>query len=705
MRIPGRLILLLLALASLTAAQGAIEDALDPDSEPSGDLQVQEAEAVLATARAAQEGVLPALREAISANLGVRNLDRAQTLSLEMLESADSESVFGGYANRFLGEVAMFRDQHDLALEYFAISAAVFEALNDETGQAYALWRLGQAHRYKAEYVTALRHLRQALDIHTRQEDAQGRAHVENTIGVVLEKIGLYEEALDAYGRAMELSRELDDIEGVATGLYNIGVVYREIGDTASARTYLTDALAMDEASGDPSNVAHSYMQLAGLEQDADSYSVAHEYAEKARDLFVVSQSPRNVAWAEHRLGQIELARENLDVARTWLESSLSACTQLNARSLEPEVRGSMARLALAEGNPLGALEHLAAGLALARDIQERDIAANLLEIQARAFLAAGQTEDALSAMTERLELQRINYQDSRAAALAEFQASAENQRQLQEIELLRTRQALEDAQSAREDARRNAVLLIAGLILASVLLIGLRMYQLRTQRRLQSMVNERTEELNRRNDELSGLNRKLEKLGRTDPLTGLANRRAVASALPSMLAIPGAFTLFLLDLDRFKRINDDLGHHVGDAVLKECAVRLKQIADSEDMVARWGGEEFLIIRKSGGSPEAFAESIRANFAASTWNGVDRVTTSIGFVSFPLMPEHHSEGDFEKALSLADSCLYKAKENGRDGWVGIRRREPSDPEVGGEALKLIADFLDPVHLHLVMSRE
>jgi diguanylate cyclase len=156
------------------------------------------------------------------------------------------------------------------------------------------------------------------------------------------------------------------------------------------------------------------------------------------------------------------------------------------------------------------------------------------------------------------------------------------------------------------------------------------------------------------------------------DPLTGLANRRAFGTALAAACAgasrgIP--FGLLALDLDRFKAVNDELGHEAGDHLLKEVACRLEKVVRSNDLVARLGGDEFAII--AGGPIDLpglgnMARRIMEAFSEDMPHGTRAVPirTSIGVA---LAPQHGNE---PLMLSrAADMALYRAKRAGRQSIV------------------------------------
>lgn len=159
---------------------------------------------------------------------------------------------------------------------------------------------------------------------------------------------------------------------------------------------------------------------------------------------------------------------------------------------------------------------------------------------------------------------------------------------------------------------------------------------------------------------------RRLTTLAGTDPLTGLPNRRAFDAALGKAVRearrAGTALSVAVLDLDRFKAINDRLGHKAGDRVLMEAGQRLADAARAGDFVARIGGEEFgWILPGQGTSIAAVAvERARQRVARGRYTGAGRLTISAGVAD---LTDARTAQDM---LELADAMLYQAKAAGRD---------------------------------------
>jgi len=154
-----------------------------------------------------------------------------------------------------------------------------------------------------------------------------------------------------------------------------------------------------------------------------------------------------------------------------------------------------------------------------------------------------------------------------------------------------------------------------------------------------------------------------LEQLAATDPLTGLANRRGCEKSIAGEISRAERerkpLSCIMLDIDRFKQVNDTMGHQAGDQVLRELSAMLRQSVRAYDIVARWGGEEFLVVL-----PGADLEAAR-QLAERIRVGVQKLPTSTVTISAGAA-EFDSDYDFEATLRTADRRMYEAKAAGRN---------------------------------------
>ncbi|AEG34169.1 diguanylate cyclase [Thermus thermophilus SG0.5JP17-16] len=157
--------------------------------------------------------------------------------------------------------------------------------------------------------------------------------------------------------------------------------------------------------------------------------------------------------------------------------------------------------------------------------------------------------------------------------------------------------------------------------------------------------------------------------LALTDPLTGLLNRRGLEAELPKLLALSRRYrapvSAVMLDIDRFKRVNDTYGHPVGDEVLRRLGRILQESVRKEDLAVRYGGEEFLLLYGADRqAAKEVVERIRARFRAEKVEPIPYPLTLSAGVAGGEMPEEREA--LEAWILQADYALLRAKETGRD---------------------------------------
>lgn len=190
---------------------------------------------------------------------------------------------------------------------------------------------------------------------------------------------------------------------------------------------------------------------------------------------------------------------------------------------------------------------------------------------------------------------------------------------------------------------------------------------------------------------ELANANRELLDASLTDLLTGVRNRRFFANsieadvqqALRSFVSNPSPearnrdLVFYLIDIDHFKKVNDQFGHKVGDHVLVEVAHRINSAARLSDAVIRWGGEEFLLLSRYTDRKEAhiLANRILDSVGSKPYREAGKtdlqIQCSIGWAVFPWAEDDPKRLPHEQVLLMADYALYQAKGSGRNRAVGL----------------------------------
>ena len=276
----------------------------------------------------------------------------------------------------------------------------------------------------------------------------------------------------------------------------------------------------------------------------------------------------------------------------------------------------------------------------------------------------AGYLEDALVAYHQYRQMSDELRQQDRQRALIELQESFANENRQHELDMLSREGKLKDEEIRHHELqiKQWTAAGVASLLLLAVVAV--------LARRLRA-----------RNQMLSVSNEQLRIQAEIDPLTGLSNRHHLQAVMAERPGRGLEGTLYLIDVDHFKQINDQCGHAGGDTVLVEIARRLRHTLRDDDLIVRWGGEEFLVLVRP--LPQAEAEALAQRLLCALADAPVMhegkpvpVSASIGFGLFPMRtwaPQSDLEIHWERAISLVDTAMYMAKAHGRNGACSIVR--------------------------------
>ncbi len=480
-------------------------------------------------------------------------------------------------------------------------------------------------------------------------------------------------------------------------------------GNTVVATSYAQAMLDVARRFGDRPREAVALALSALLaEANADS-ATANRLIAQAQRIAHFDGSP----WVEIRVdiinGLLHHKRQQPDAVQRDFEAALVIAKNAGLTRPAMTLRANLSDNYIQEGRPglaLGAIElalpvarlhhdlrterlllHNAtlAKLALGRLTEAKSDMSHVLELWQRdtgpgqrqealrefgdALAKAGDVAGSLDLFHKEEALSREIRAANKTAAEAELRARYDQESQKRRIELLARDNQVKSAELDNQVlARRLWMFAGAAMVLLAVLavLMYLRMRELnRTLVKHEALLRAHSER---------------------DALTGLANRRQFREVMRlrgGERAFKGA--LLMVDVDHFKRVNDQYGHASGDRVLVEVARRLASAMRGDDLVARWGGEEFLAFAPNveGAELDQLAERIRlamnqAPIAFDNGTRID-VSVSIGYAAFPL-PASHVPVTWEQAVNLADLSLYTAKNQGRNCAVGIVRTTAHTPD-------------------------
>ncbi len=529
-----------------------------------------------------------------------------------------------------LGSLLFEEEKLGAALEKFHEAGRLFKAVGDHWGLSRSYRRIGDVNFRLGSYELAMEALLKSLEELGRipepgpaQRQAAGHLHV--MIGNVLQKTGDLDQALEEFRRAADIYEQ----EGFTLGRAGVAL---NIGNVLFDQERFSEALA--------------------------GYETARKLAAELGNEALLSMALTNLASTWTKLGRYGQAREALT-------RSEEICRRIGRKRGLLHNAAKLGDLEHALGDDRRALAAYREALSLAEELGDRHTQAELHQSLATVLEALGRYREANLHLRTRQELMDGFLDAAKVSNVARLRIAYEAAGRERELELLRQKEA---TQRTANRLLRLALLLAAALVLG---LGGLVRIKARA-----------AETVARKNRELEEAYREVERLSRTDELTGLANRRDAVERLEREIRASirenRPFVLALADLDGFKLVNDRHGHQTGDRVLMAFAQEITSAIRAQDYAARLGGDEILLLfpGTSADVGHTLADRIRRSV-----EGIGRalgglevpLTTSIGMVE-------GVGGSVEAWLRMADRALYAAKSRGKNRTVILRTGHAEDTD-------------------------
>ncbi|HEY0956643.1 MAG TPA: GGDEF domain-containing protein [Roseateles sp.] len=485
---------------------------------------------------------------------------------------------------------------------------------------------------------------------------------------------GVFIDAEAGVRRAIALARAGGDRYLAALSLGMLAVTLQAQDQVDAARAEIRSALA--EAEGDAAVAARVRIYEAAVERRSHNPAGARTAQETALALAEQAGSPHLAAQARSNLVDAYMHQGLLNEALVAGQLALPVLQRYRDRLY---LRGLHHNLAVAHVKLRqfdAARQDLARAAAVGADPNDLVSRARELRELGDTWAEAGQYKEALAAYHEERALNTRSNERNRAAALEELRRKYDSAAKQRDLDLLARDGQLKDQQLENRHLAQEVGLAVGALLLLSITLIGVTLWRMR-----------------RAQARLTANQHLLRAQSERDPLTDLSNRRHFLAVMDARGRVDGGAgfrgALMMIDIDHFKNVNDRHGHAAGDAVIVEVARRIRAGVRDTDLVARWGGEEFLVHAADLGpadlaqTAERLLRSI-ASAPVATPDGPLRVTVSIGFAAFPIggadSPAAGLRLHWEQAVNWADLVLYKAKAEGRNRAVGIAAVDAPDTD-------------------------
>ena len=593
-------------------------------------------------------------------------------------EAADSASpsdrryLMGLYGQAMVqaGRVADARELADRLDAEADARSDVLLAVDAKLIRSAVQWRAGDA--------TAAGTLaREARDALRGKDDLFLAYWAALATGVTSRARGQFEAAVENLQVALVQADRADDANRRAEVRYQLSVLSLALKQPQQAFEESQHAFRQAALAKNPFVMAKAKMAESASLEKLQRPGEELEALDEALAIARTTQSETAEGMALVNLADIYLRRREFRTAYDLSRGALDVARETDDASLMATSKANMGFALLAQGR-------IDAGKRLADEAladYERAGAtaeiASLLGEYGHYLEDAGDYKSALVLLHRERRLHDEISLEAHEKAVLEMQGRHESERRKREIEFLNRDNAQKSAELETRRWQERVSWLAAVAFAALFAVVALLYRKLRQSNRL-----------------LADRNHELRSQSARDPLTSLYNRRhfqdfiRVAPAGDDGDSRANTQGLLLLDLDHFKTVNDRHGHAGGDAVLIAIAERLRETLREEDMVVRWGGEEFLVYAPAVSPGRLDDIALRLMDAVSRdpvmYRGdAIRLTTSIGFAPVLMRP-----GDdaltWERALRLIDQALYMAKLHGRNRAFGIAKIASDEAFVAAE---------------------
>ena len=476
----------------------------------------------------------------------------------------------------------------------------------------------------KLEAAVRLGH--EALALADRTDELWRQSEARTALAYSYSDARQFERARTLAQEAVALAEKAQDWVALSRGQNTLGITLDGLGDRQGQRRSFEIALEYARRAGAKSDEVLMLANMADFFLKTGDYETALKYAERALPLARDLNDPSSETVALANIGLSHISMHHLELGKRFMRDAIAIDERRASTTSVADMYRELGVYLEKAGDPNGAVA--------AYHTHRRMVTGILRNDQQKAILAMQEQYDA----------------DRRTRSLA----------------LLNRENQIKAEQLRRRDLQQRLWWLLAAAFLLSFAVVVLLYRRVRQT-----------------NQHLATSNEMLKVQSERDPLTGLANRRHF-QAVMRQLAADGKLsgTVYLIDIDHFKNVNDRHGHGAGDAVLIEVAHRLRETLREQDLIVRWGGEEFLVVVQSLGPEQvdALAQrmlSVLDRAAVTVDSHRIAVTASIGFATFPIGPTS-LRVSWERAINLVDTAMYLAKAHGRNRAYGVRLLQACD---------------------------
>jgi diguanylate cyclase (GGDEF)-like protein len=482
---------------------------------------------------------------------------------------------------------------------------------------------------------------------------------VHGLLGRLYRIDGQYDKALVHYDAALVALMTTNDERTLTRRSYlnlQIALVHSELQNWQRARQLMEELISEAKQQNQTQILPELYLSLGYVLAGQKDYTAAEAINKQGLEGARQQNNQLLALTFLNNLGSIYIEHKDYPSARQVLTQALTEVLPLNDPDNEQIIRFNLGYIKAIQDDAEQGLAEMQQAFSYYQQKGNKAEIEGYLTWFANAYRELKDYQKLADTLEWQLRLREEIMSEKREKSISDLQTRYDMKAQTQRITILQQQNELQQQLLENKQLQQRITLLFILLMsLAAIMLMQL--YR----------------KVRRSNLRLRDLNKQLEYQSIRDPLTGLFNRRAMQEKMAKrhQEPRPESCSLLLLDIDFFKHINDHYGHAAGDAVLVEISKRLTALCQDNELVIRWGGEEFLLVL------QRLQQTAIDNLCQTLLRKVSElpvefegktipVTISGGFINLPFadVPEH--QFNWERVLQVADMALYLSKVNGRN---------------------------------------
>lgn len=551
--------------------------------------------------------------------------------------------------------------KREQAAYFYKKSLDIYTVLNDKKSMAQILNALAETERYLGHLTVALEYSQSSLDVYKEINDPEGYNKALLGAGILYRHIGRYEKSLKHLHKAHLYYKKEKDFNNIADTSNQLGAIYTRLQQFDQARAFYQVSIDLPKKYIKQKTLASTFRQMAVIDLNSENYESALVMAQRAHRIYIENDNKLKAVISARIIASIFRAQNQDKKAISYYKESLKLATELGSDIHTAKAKIPLASILIGKDTN-EAVSLLKESLALAIKVDNKVLILDAYRKLGEAEKSRNNFEQSLYYAEEEKILTNViqNEKDEQQLVLMkanvyshqieiELESLKEKGRldQLElakknnEIELVKQTRVITELELIKNQYANIALALLLAICILVVVLIYIRFHAAKKR------------------------NQELDDLVVRDPLTNCYNRRALFDIMKDSVDDLGALgesCIIMADIDHFKQVNDIHGHIIGDDVICGVANLLQRIISKNDILVRFGGEEFCILLNK--TPQSdvmlLAEKMRSEVAISSFHDVV-VTCSFGISSTTFNAKTPIE-----LINQADAALYQSKSNGRN---------------------------------------